>query len=75
MTSDRRGGFAVAQALSYDPGQQLSFDEAQHTIDDILQRQKSDALLEALIERERARYRIEARPELVMGIRLVNPGD
>jgi len=70
---DRRGGFAVIQLLSYDPGHQLSFEEAQHTIDDILQREKTDARLEELLERERARYRIEARPELVMRIRLVDP--
>jgi len=70
---DRDGEYAIIQLLSYDPGRQLSYEESQGMIDESLQNQKSDAALQALIERLRKRYEIAWRPELVMLIRLVDP--
>lgn len=70
---DSEGHFEVIQSLSFDPGHQLPFEEVETPIDESLQNIGAEKLLNAMIARHRRRVRIEARPELVMRIRLVDP--
>ena len=71
---DRMGDYAVLQLLSFDPGRQLSYEEAQHYIDESLQNMRAEELLKAFLARHRKRFKIEAHPELLMRVRLVEPG-
>lgn len=70
---DRDGVWVVIQSLLYDSGRQLSFDEARGYAEESARNQRSEELLKALINRLKGRYAIEAHPELVMRIRLVDP--
>ena len=70
---DRKGDYAVIQLLSYTPGRQLSYEEAQDIVDESLMNSKSEARLNEFLERHRKRYRIDAHPELLMRVHLVDP--
>jgi hypothetical protein len=70
---DRAGEYAVIQLLSFDAGRQLPYEEAEHHIDHSLQNLQAEERLKAFLERHRKRYRIEARPELLRLVRLVDP--
>lgn len=70
---DSEGHLEVIQSLSLDPGHQLPFEEVETPIDESLQNIGAEKLLKAMIARHRRQVRIEARPELVMRIRLVDP--
>jgi hypothetical protein len=69
---DRQGHCDVLQSLAFDAGRQLSFEEGKRYIDDTLRNQESEKLLKAFLQRHRRRIKIEAHPELVMQIRLVD---
>jgi hypothetical protein len=70
---DRTGKYMIVQMLSFDPGRQLSFEESDAYAYDAIAAQKSEDMLNAMIARHRAAFRIETRPELVGRIRLVDP--
>lgn len=70
---DSEGHFEVIQSLAFDPGRQLPFEEVETPIDESLQNIGAEKLLKDMIARHRRQVRIEARPELVMLIRLVDP--
>ena len=70
---DREGAYVVIQLLHYDPGVQLSYQESEQMIDESLQNAKTDAALRAFIDRQKPRYAIAWRPELVTLIKLVDP--
>lgn len=70
---DREGTWMVIQLIEYDPGRQLSYEEAQHYVDESLRNIRAEAMLNALIARHRPRFRIDEHPELVMRVRLVDP--
>ncbi len=70
---DRNGDYAILQIMSYNPGHQLSYEESEGMIDESLQNIKADQALQAMIERQKKRYEIAWRPELVMLVRLVDP--
>ena len=70
---DKEGKFLVLQVISRDPGRQLSYEEADAYAYESVQNQKAEALLNALIERQSRKHRIEIHPELVMRIKLVDP--
>jgi len=67
---DKSGDYVIIQLLSFDPGRQLSFEEAETVIDESLQNLKSDEALQSLVERLKKRYEIRWRPELVTLVRL-----
>ena len=73
LPPDKQGVYLVLAELSYDKGRQLSFDESESMIDESLQNQKADAATQALVRRLSRRYRIAARPELLMRVRLSDP--
>lgn len=77
VTVDGPGGsdnaYIVAQVLAVRPRRQMSYEESEAIIDESLQNMKSEALLNAFLDRHRKKYRIESHPELVMKIRLVDP--
>lgn len=70
---DADGHFEIIQSISFDPGRQLPFDEVETPIDESLQNIHAEKLLKDLIARHRRQVRIEARPELVMRVRLIDP--
>ena len=63
----------MIQLLSYEPGRQLSYQEAQDIVDESLMDSKSEERLKEFLARHRRRYRIEAHPELLMRVRLADP--
>jgi hypothetical protein len=69
---DKEGTWLVIQLISFDPGRQLAYEEVQQYVDESLQNIKSEQALNAMLGRLKRRYRIEARPELVMRVRLVD---
>ncbi len=70
---DESGHWLVLQSLAFDPGRQLSYEEAEHMVDDALRERKSEAMLLALVARHKARYGVEAHPERLMRVRLTDP--
>jgi len=70
---DREGSYAVIQLLSYDPGHQLKFEEVEHVVDESLQNIKAEERLKAFLERRKKLYRIEAHPERLARLRMVDP--
>jgi PPIC-type peptidyl-prolyl cis-trans isomerase-like protein len=66
-------GICVVQLQSFDPGRQLTYQEAEKYVDESLQNMAAQKLLDDLIARHRKRMKIELHPELVMKIRLVDP--
>lgn len=67
------GNFDVVQLLTYDPGRQMSYQEAETRVDEELQNLAAEKLLNAFLERHRRTMRIVSHPELVMQVRLVAP--
>lgn len=70
---DGHGHSSLYQVISLDPGQQIPFEDASAMVDETLRNQKAEAALKAFIERRKKHYRIEASPDLVTRIRLVDP--
>jgi peptidyl-prolyl cis-trans isomerase C len=70
---DRSGAVGVVQLLEYNPGRQLSFKESEGMIDESLQNIRAEEILQKLLKRQRARYHITSRPDLVMRVLLVDP--
>jgi hypothetical protein len=71
---DWEGTFMVLQSLDFDPGHQLPYEDVVQNVDESLRNIHAEAALRALIARHAKRYRIEAHPELLMRIRLTEPG-
>jgi hypothetical protein len=69
----RDSGYVAIQLITYDRSRQLAFDEVVANIDESLQNIQAEKLLKALIARHRARLSIEAHPELLGRVRLVDP--
>jgi hypothetical protein len=63
---------AVIQLLDFDPGHQLTFEQADGYCSDALQAQASEELLKKFIARHKKHCDIESRPQLVMRIKLVS---
>jgi parvulin-like peptidyl-prolyl isomerase len=70
---DRDGDYLILKILDRNEGRQIPFEEIAAFIDESLQNSRAESLLNALIERNRARYPGEVHPELVMRIDLVDP--
>ena len=68
-------GYCVVQLQSFDPGRQLSYQEAEKYVDESLQNVAAQKLLDEFLARHRKKLKIEVHPELVMRIRLVDPLD
>jgi hypothetical protein len=68
---DRKGEFAILQVLEHDPGRQLSYEESADMADEAVRTFKAEEMLNAFLERERRRHRIEWFPGQVMRVRLV----
>jgi PPIC-type peptidyl-prolyl cis-trans isomerase-like protein/parvulin-like peptidyl-prolyl cis-trans isomerase-like protein len=69
---DPEGTWLVIQLVSFDPGRQLPYEEVQQYVDESLQNIRSEQALKVMLARLRHRYRIEAHPELVMRVKLVD---
>lgn len=68
-------GYTIVQLQSFDPGRQLSYQEAEKYVDESLQNMAAERMLNALIARHRKTMRVETHPELVMKIYWVDPLD
>jgi hypothetical protein len=66
-------GWWVIQSLSFDPGHQLTFDEARLPIQESLANMAAQDLLDRFLARHRRGLRIEAHPELVTRIDFSDP--
>jgi hypothetical protein len=69
------GVYAVIHLMKYDPGRQLSYEEAEGMVDESAQNVKAEQMLKAWIARLSKRYAIESRPELVMRVLMVDRPD
>jgi len=69
---DKIGQYAVIQLLSFDAGRQLSYEEAESYVDESLQNIRAEELLKEFIARRKKRYRIEAHPERLSQVLLVD---
>jgi len=67
---DGSGHYDVLQSLAFDPGRQLSYEEAAPYIDESLQNLTAEKMLEAFLTRHRRKMKITGRPEMVMRVRL-----
>lgn len=65
---DKKGGWLVLQVLKRDDGRQLSFEEAQHFVDDSLQNLKTEERLKEFLARAKRNFKVEMHPELVMRV-------
>ncbi len=70
---DRQGDYLVIQLLTYEPERQMSFKEVLPVIDESLQNIRAEQMLKSLLERHRKRHMIEAHPELLGRVLLVDP--
>ena len=70
---DKAGDYIVLQLITFEQGRQLPFAEVERVIDESVQNITADAMLQALIARQKKRYRIESHPEWVMSFRLAPP--
>jgi hypothetical protein len=70
---DGEGGYAVLQLLYYDPGRDMTFEDADRFVSESLTNIESEKRLKEFLARHKARFRIETRPDLVMRVRWVNP--
>ena len=59
--------------LEFDPGRQLSLEEAYRMVDDRVRQEQSERMLEQFIARLRRGMKIESRPELVMRFVMADP--
>jgi hypothetical protein len=65
--------YPVIQSIEFDPGRQLSFEEAQDMADASVQNIEGERLLRQFVDRHRKRYRIEEHPDLVMRVSWRDP--
>lgn len=70
---DPHGDHLVLQVRTHEPGRQLSFEEASSMVDDALQNIRSEEMLKAMLVRLKKRFRIEAHPELLGRVLMVDP--
>ncbi|HYM80983.1 MAG TPA: peptidyl-prolyl cis-trans isomerase [Candidatus Limnocylindria bacterium] len=70
---DGEGAYVVIQLIRYNPRRQLSFEEADHFVEESLRNLATEKLLDQFLARHKKGYRIEAHPELVTQVRMVNP--
>jgi hypothetical protein len=70
---DREGKYLIFHVLEYEPARQLSFQEAESSVDEVVRNAETARLRNAFVARLERRYVIEAHPELVMKIRLTDP--
>ena len=70
---DENGEFFVLQLTAFDPGRQLSYEEAEAYVDETLRVQQADQVLERYLEREKKGVVIVSRADLVMRIHLKDP--
>ena len=66
--------YYVIQLIERDSGRKVSFEEGDRQIDEYLQQEEADRLLAEFTKRHRRRAKIEAHPELLMRVNLVDPG-
>jgi hypothetical protein len=66
------GSWFVIKQLVYDPGRQLSYEEAAGYVDQDLQKIRGEEALAAFVARLRKRYPWSSRPDLVMRVSLVS---
>jgi parvulin-like peptidyl-prolyl cis-trans isomerase-like protein len=67
------GWFHVLHLLSFDPGHQLSYEEAQPIIIESVENLTAERLLKDFLARHRRRYRIESHPDLVTRVVMKDP--
>ena len=70
---DREGKYLIFQVLHHDPARQLSFQEAESSVNEMVRNEEFASLRNAFVARLATRYMIEAHPELLMRIRLTDP--
>lgn len=70
---DEKGDYLVLQSLDFDPGHQLSFEEAYSMVDSALQNQRADELLDAFLARQRKKIPILRRDDLLQRFTLRDP--
>ena len=70
---DREGKYLIFQVLEHEPARQLSFQEAESSVDEVVRSAETARLRSAFVARLERRYVIEAHPELVMRIQLTDP--
>lgn len=70
---DKQGDYIILNLLKFDGGRQLTYEESEALIDESLQNQKSEAALNAMIERLKPNYPVWVRWNDLMLIRLVDP--
>ena len=68
-------GLWVVQSLSFDPGRQLSYEEAQVHVGESLANLAAEKVLNRFLARHKRGLRIEAHPELVMRVDFSDPMD
>jgi len=73
MGPDNVGDYVVIQNVSHEPSRPLSFEEAQNEVDQAVQSLEAERLLKLFLARQRQGHAIEAHPELLMRVKLVNP--
>jgi parvulin-like peptidyl-prolyl isomerase len=66
-------GYAVIKLIAVHPSRQLAFEDVDSIVEESMQNMASEKALDAFIAKNAKRYKIEAHPELVMKIRLVDP--
>ncbi|MGH7741278.1 MAG: peptidylprolyl isomerase [Candidatus Eiseniibacteriota bacterium] len=67
------GRVVVIQLLQVAPERRQTYEEAEDAINDVLLQRKAEGALEALLKRLSRGHTIVTHPELLMGIRLVDP--
>ncbi len=70
---DANRHFACVKLLEFDPGRQKSYDEVEGIVDESVRNEKAEAALNAFIARLEPRYRIMARYDQLMNVRLTVP--
>jgi hypothetical protein len=65
---DEDGRLWVVQSLAFDPGRQLSFEEADHYVTESLENLAAERLIQEFLARHKRGLTIEARPDLVMRV-------
>jgi len=70
---DAKGAIAVLQLIAFDPGRQLTVEEADADLEDAVRAYREEVLFKALIGRHKKNYAIETHPERIMRIKFEEP--
>lgn len=70
---DRDGQYAVVQMLEFDPGRQLTLEQAYRLVDEAARHEQAERLLTAFLDRLRKRYRVESHPEWITAFPMTDP--